>query len=76
MNLGLTDSNEDEAKLRRYMTKNSKKSILLCDDSKFDNESFCKIMDFEYIQCIVTNAKPPSLWQNFIERKGIELIYP
>lgn len=76
MDLGLTDSSEEEAVLRRCMTKNSRKAILLCDSTKFDNTSFCKVMDFDCLHYLVTNTKPSPNWLEFLERKNIEVIYP
>ncbi len=76
MDKGLTDASEDEAELRRLMMKNSKKSILLCDNTKFDKESFCKIGDLESIDYIVTDKKPSSQWMDFLRQNNIKILYP
>ena len=73
---GLSDSNEDEAELRRLMMKSSKKAVLLCDHTKFDQVSFCKIGDLDLVQCIVTDRKPSRQWIQYAEKLGIQLIYP
>lgn len=75
MEKGLSDINSDEAELRRLMTNNCKKVVLLCDSSKFDKISFCKICDFDKINCIITNKKPSSRWIEFFKEKSVELIY-
>ena len=72
---GLTDSSEDEAELRRVMAQNSRKVILLCDHTKFDTVSFCKVMDFKAIHCLITDQKPDSRWTEFLHAKGIQVLY-
>ena len=72
---GITDISEDEAELRRLMIENSKESILLCDSSKFDKVSFCKIGEFDMINRIITDKKPSSQWMDFFNGKGINLLY-
>lgn len=73
---GLTDSNEEEAELRTIMLNNSAKRILLCDDTKFDRVSFCRICDFDSIDMVVTNKKPSDKWLNLASSKGTGFIYP
>lgn len=75
MDNGLTDSNEDEAELRRIMVKNCRKAVLLCDSTKFDKVAFCKICDFDKIHCLITDQKPPSQWMEFLKEKGVSIIY-
>ena len=75
MELGLTDANEDEAELRRIMIKNSHKAILLCDHTKFDNNSFCLINRFEGIESIITDLKPNQQLIDFFNKKNIILYY-
>lgn len=72
---GLTDSSEDEAELRRVMAKSSRKVILLCDHTKFDKIAFCKISDFEFIHYLITDQKPDSRWAEFLDAKGITVLY-
>ncbi|MGE5558441.1 MAG: DeoR/GlpR family DNA-binding transcription regulator [Bacillota bacterium] len=73
---GLTDSNENEAVLRRIMIENSRKAILLCDHTKFDQVSFCKIGDFRLINALVTDKKPTGEWERFLNEKNVSLIHP
>lgn len=75
MEVGLSDSNEDEAILRRLMIKNSSKSVLLCDHTKFDKVSFCKIGGFERIDYLVTDIKPSEEWLNFLEMQNVKVLY-
>ncbi len=75
MEKGLTDSNEDEAELRRIMVKHSKKNVLLCDHTKFDKVSFCEIGAFTCIDYIITDKQPSKCWVEFLQQQNIELVY-
>lgn len=75
MEKGLTDSNEDEADLRRIMIDNCKKTVLLCDYTKFDQVSFCKICNFDKINFIVTDRKPSNAWIEFLNKLNVKLLY-
>ena len=73
---GIFDSNEQESSLRRIMMRNSKKSVLLCDHTKFDKVSFSKICDFTKIDCLITDVKPSDEWTNYLKDLDVKLIYP
>ena len=73
---GLTDSNESEAELRKTMIKSCRKAVLLCDNTKFDRISFCRIGEFDDINYIVTDKKPEERWLEFFSDKKVEVIYP
>lgn len=73
---GCSDVNEAEAELRKVMINYCRKVVLLCDRSKFDNTSFCKISDFKKINCIITDVKPSQGWLDFLEHNQVEVLYP
>lgn len=75
MNKGIADSNEQEAKLRRLMIESSRKSVLLCDHTKFDKTSFCKIGDLDDIDVLVTDERPPNEWLDFLDDRNVQLVY-
>jgi len=75
MEKGLTDSIEEEAILRRLMLKSCRKSVLLCDHSKFNKISFSYITDIDGINAIVTDSQPSDEWMLYLERHGVELLY-
>lgn len=75
MEKGLTDSNEDEAELRKLMVKSCRRTVLLCDSTKFDKVSFCKIGGFDKVNCVITDKKPSSPWIDFFKEKGVELMH-
>lgn len=72
---GLTDSSEEEAELRRVMAQSSRKVVLLCDHTKFDTISFCKVMDFKSIHYLITDRKPDARWSEFLAKKDIQVLY-
>lgn len=75
MKRGITDSNEEEAMLRKLMIQASRRSVLLCDSTKFDKTSFCKIGDVMCIDTIITDIKPNEEWIAFLKEQEIDLIY-
>jgi len=52
---GLMDNNEDEARLRRLVIKQSKRAYLLADKSKEGKTSFYKICEIDKIYKTITN---------------------
>ena len=72
---GLSDIDEEEAELRRIMIKNCRKVVLLCDNTKFDKNSFANIGSFDKINSVITDKRPSSQWMDFFKDKGIQLYY-
>ncbi|MBQ1950795.1 MAG: DeoR/GlpR transcriptional regulator [Clostridia bacterium] len=54
--VGVTDSDESEANLKRVYIQNAKRVVLLCDSSKLGQRFFCKISPLESIWKIITNG--------------------
>lgn len=75
MERGLSDIDEEETELRRVMAANCKQVVLLCDSTKFDNNSFCKLFHFDRVHCVVTERRPEEKWVEFFEAQGIQLMY-
>lgn len=55
--MGFSDANEDEAELKRAYIKNSNKLILLCDSSKINKKSFCKIGDMKNVWKLISDKE-------------------
>ena len=73
---GITDVNEEDIYLKQQMLKGARKSVFLCDDSKFDKTSYrlvCKLEDIDYL---VTNKRPSDIWISRLESSGVEIIFP
>jgi len=76
MEKGLTEISEDEAELRRLMIKNCRQVVLLCDSSKFNQISLCRIGGFENVTCLITDQKPDDKWLFTMKERGIDVIFP
>jgi DeoR family fructose operon transcriptional repressor len=63
----LSDWSEDEAMLRLAMAKNAKKTVLLCDSSKFGTTSTFKLFPISHIDFLVTDKELPKSIQNSFE---------
>jgi len=72
---GIYEANLDQALFKQHMIKKAKKTILLCDNSKFDSEHFFRLTTFDKIDALITNQKPTATYQEKLETCGCELIY-
>ncbi len=75
MEMGVTDSNEKDAEIKRALFRSADKHVLAIDSTKFDKIAFIKVFDTDNIDVVVTDSKPDDKWVKFFENKGIELIY-
>ena len=71
----LTDSNENDAEVKKAVIAASHRKILAVDHSKFDIVSFVSIAGFDDIDLVVTDARPNDEWCKFFAESKIELIY-
>lgn len=56
---GFTETNEDEAELKRAYMKNASRTALLCDSSKFGKKYFQKIGDLSELWKLVSDIELP-----------------
>lgn len=75
MELGVTDSNENDSLIKQAMFHSAEKRILALDSEKFDKKSFVKVCDFSDVDLIVTDTAPTEKWIGFCEEKNINLVY-
>lgn len=75
METGVTESNEPEAYVKRMMAKRARTTILLADHRKFNQTAFFKTLDFNQIDCVVTDCDPKGNWVDFFAEKGVEFIF-
>ena len=61
--VGITDSDENEASLKRVYIQNARDVILLCDNSKLGQRYFCKIAPLDAVRKIITNGQLPAAYQ-------------
>ncbi|MBQ8164902.1 MAG: DeoR/GlpR transcriptional regulator [Clostridia bacterium] len=72
---GLTDSNENDAEIKKAIIASAHRKILAVDHSKFDIVSFVGISDLKNIDLVVTDRKPENKWIETFEKEKVELIY-
>ena len=72
---GISDSNEQNAQIKRAMFAAAKRRILVADHSKFDQSSFVKISELTDLDTVVTDVCPDAAWTEALADADIELIY-
>lgn len=73
---GMTEASEDEAQIKRSMMASAKRTILLCDNSKFEVMFLETVCPPESLHAIVTDQKPSFEIERGIIDRGIKLLYP
>ncbi|EGL82401.1 transcriptional regulator, DeoR family [Caldalkalibacillus thermarum TA2.A1] len=71
---GLTDSNEQQAAMRKLAAEHANNVFLIADYTKFDKTSFTRIGGFDLVDTIVVDQKLSAEWHQFLEEKQITLI--
>ena len=74
MNMGITESNEKDAEMKKAIFNAANRKILAIDNSKFDNISFIKVCDIKDVDLIVTDRAPGAAWEKRIADNGVELV--
>jgi len=72
---GLTDTNEQEARIRKLMLERSAKKILIADATKFGKISFAAICPLTEIDIVVSDKLFSSEWSTELKKLGIEYFY-
>ncbi len=75
LELGVTDSNENDSLIKQAMFHSAERKILALDSEKFDKKSFVKVCDFSDLDVIVTDSAPSEKWIGFCEEKNLKLLY-
>ena len=76
MDFGLSAADVEGAHLYRLAARNAKEVILPIDHTKFLAPSLCKIVDWDVVSTVVTDAAPLPEWIAFFQERKIRLIYP
>ena len=71
---GLTDSNEQEADIRRTMLACSEKVIFLCDHTKFEKVGFVNTARVDQINVLITDKAFPETWGNWLDSLSLKVI--
>ena len=71
---GITDFIPEEANLRRQIIKNSRKTSVLADYTKFGVRAICNICALSDIDILITDEKAPADTLKKFEKSGIKVI--
>lgn len=75
MQVGLTDTSDQNAQLKKAFIRSAKKVMLGVDSSKFDKISFVRFSEFDGISAVITDKEPSGEWKAFLSDRNIELYY-
>ena len=75
MNMGISDSNEEDACMKKAIFSAADRKILAIDSTKFNRRSFVKVFSVSDVDTVVTDEKPSDEWIEFFEKNQVELIY-
>lgn len=73
MQHGITDSNEQQAGIRKLAAEHANNVYLIADYTKFDKTSFARICDFDKINNIVVDNSLSNDWKQFLNEQNIQL---
>ncbi len=74
LNTGIRESNENQARLKQMMISVADKSILLCDSTKIERRSFCKVCDYNDIDVLITDELPSDEYRTEIGWNNVKII--
>lgn len=72
---GLTDINDMFAQVKQTMLSHARRRILAVDSTKFDQIGFSRICGVEDVDLIVTDAKPPQPWEDYLREMERSCLY-
>lgn len=75
MERGVTDSNEPECELKKYMLRQAQKVVLLADHTKFDKTAFTRLVELSSIDVLITDRRPAESWLTRLAEENIEVLY-
>jgi len=73
--MGITESNEKDAEIKKAIFNSASKRVLCLDDSKFEKISFIKVCEIKDIDVLVTNKEPSESWKKKILDAKVDLKY-
>ena len=72
---GLTDSNDNDAEVKKAIISAARTNILAIDSTKFERVSLVEICGFGDVDVVVTDKNPGPEWAEFFETNGVRLYY-
>ncbi|MFT4107768.1 MAG: DeoR/GlpR family DNA-binding transcription regulator [Lacrimispora sp.] len=75
LEMGVTDSNEGEAIIKKVMVEQASEVALFADHFKMNKTAFTHFLDLSQIDYLITDQKPDEEWIRFCEENHIQLVY-
>lgn len=72
---GITESNEQEAQVKKAMVSAAEKTYLVVDYTKFNKVSFVNLLQLQRIDTVFTDRKLSQDWERRLEEIGVRLVY-
>ncbi|MBC5648657.1 DeoR/GlpR family DNA-binding transcription regulator [Christensenella tenuis] len=72
----ITDTNEEETRLKKVMIQHSKKIVALHDSSKLDKVAFSIVCSLDDIDVLVTDRYPGAAWESLLKEHHVHLLCP
>ena len=74
-NFGVSETTEFNAAIKQEMTKNSEKTILVLDHTKFERVSFARVCAPSSLDAVVTDQEPSEQWTKIFKDNNVELYF-
>lgn len=72
---GLTNTTYFEAEIKRVITSNCEKIVLMADHTKFDHDAMISYCPLERVSTVVTDHEPSAKYMDFFKKHGIGVLY-
>lgn len=72
---GLTNTTFFEAEIKRVITSNCEKIVLMADHTKFDRDAMISYCPLERVATVVTDREPAPKYMEFFKKHGIGVLY-
>lgn len=76
MDFGPSAADLESAHFNRLAVLNSRETILLADTTKFAVPSLFRIVDWDRVSRVISDASPDESWMRFFESRGISVVFP
>ncbi len=73
--MGITDSNEKDAEVKKAFFRAAKKKVLAVDSTKFDKISFVQVSELSGVDTIVTDMEPSALWKRNFAAAKVDVLF-
>lgn len=72
---GAYEADISQKSIKRHMMSNAKKTVLLCDSSKFGTSFFHKLTEFNELEAVITDKKPSDDLIKAVTDAGSEVLF-